>query len=103
MNEVPDHVKQFVQAHLESLRDLRQRMDSVFALEKTLHGGGRYIWEAYNQDSIQSDLRAGQQGLNTFRELAPDNGIDAEAFIQHLGGEPSFEDCESTVQKFINS
>ena len=103
MKEVPEHVKQFVQAHLERLQDLRQRMDSVFALEKTLHGGGRYVWEAYTQDSIQSDLRAAQQGLITFRELATDNGIDAEEFIQYLGGEPSFEDCELTAQKFINS
>jgi tRNA U34 5-carboxymethylaminomethyl modifying GTPase MnmE/TrmE len=44
-------------------------MDSVFALEKTLHGGGRYVWEAYTQVSIQSDLRAAQQGLNTFRSF----------------------------------
>jgi hypothetical protein len=78
----------------------RQRMDSVFALEKTLQGGGRYVWEGVTQDSIQSDLRAAQQGLNTFRELARDNGIDAEAFLRHIGGEPSFEDCESTAQKF---
>ena len=42
-----------VQAHLESLQDLRQRFDSVFALETMLGARGLYIWETRTQDDIQ--------------------------------------------------
>ena len=37
----------------ESLQDLRQRFDSVFALETMLGARGRYIWETWTQDDIQ--------------------------------------------------
>jgi hypothetical protein len=100
MNTVPEHVERFVQTHVESLHDLRRRFDSVFALEKTLGAGGRYVWEAWTQDSIQSQLRAAQDGLNTFRSLARDNGVEPEALINSLGGEPSFSDCEQTATQF---
>ena len=66
MNTVPEHVKRFVQTHLESLHDLRRRFDSVFVLEKTLGAGGRYVWEVWTQDSIQRQLRDAQDGLNYF-------------------------------------
>jgi hypothetical protein len=36
MNAIPDNVTRFVQAHLQSLQELRQQFDSVFALEKML-------------------------------------------------------------------
>jgi hypothetical protein len=42
----------------------------------------RYIWETL------------------FRSLAKDNGIDPETFINSLGGEPSFSDCEQSAQQF---
>ncbi len=100
MNTIPLHVERFVRIHLESLRDLRQRFDSVFALEKTLGSGGRYIWETWTQESIQSQLQEAQDGLNTFRSLAKKNGIDPELLISTLGGEPCFADCEQTAKQF---
>jgi len=100
MNTVPEHVKRFVQTHVESLHDLRRRFDSVFALEKTLGAGGRYVWEVWTQDSIQRQLRDAQDGLNYFRSLARDNGIEPEPFISTLGGEPSFADCEQIADQF---
>jgi hypothetical protein len=45
-------------------------------------------------------LRDAQEGLNLFRSLAKDNGIDPETFINSLGGEPSFSDCERSAQQF---
>jgi hypothetical protein len=33
-------------------------------------------------------------------QLAQDNGIDPETFINSLGGQPSFSDCEQTAMKF---
>jgi hypothetical protein len=47
VNTIPENVTRFVQTHLESLKDLRQRFDTVFALEKTLGAGGRYVWETW--------------------------------------------------------
>ena len=43
MNTAPENVSRFVQAHLESLQDLRQRFERVFALEKMLGARGRYV------------------------------------------------------------
>jgi len=34
MNAIPNNVTRFVQAHLQSLQELRQPFDSVFALER---------------------------------------------------------------------
>jgi len=92
MNPIPDNVTRFVQAHLQSLQELRQQFDSVFALEKMLGARGRYIWETWTQDEIQRRLRDAQDGLKLFRSLAQDNGIDPETLINSLGGEPSFSD-----------
>jgi len=65
MNAIPNNVTRFVQAHLQSLQELRQQFDSVFALE--LGGSkGRYIWER-TQEAIQRRLRDAQEGLNLFR------------------------------------
>jgi len=61
---------------------------------------GRYIWETWTQEAIQRRLRDAQDGLNLFRSLAKDNGIDPETFINSLGGEPSFSDCEQSAQQF---
>ena len=47
----------------------------------------------------KADVRA-KEGLNLFRSLAKDNGIDPEIFINSLGGEPSFSDCEQSAQQF---
>jgi hypothetical protein len=100
MNTVPEDVTQFVQSHLQSLQELRGQFDSVFALEKMLGSNGRYIWEAWAKDEIQRRLRMAQDGLNLFRSLAQQNGIDPESFINSLGGQPSFSDCEKAATKF---
>jgi hypothetical protein len=63
-----------------------------------LGSSGRYIWETWTQDPIQRRLRDAQEGLNLFRSLAQDNGIDPETFIS-LGG-PSFSDCEQSAKEF---
>jgi hypothetical protein len=100
VNTIPENVTRFVQTHLESLMDLRQRFDTVFALEKTLGAGGRYVWETWTQESIQSQLRTAHEGLKTFRSLARGNDIDPEILINSLRGEPSFADCEQTADQF---
>jgi hypothetical protein len=76
LNTVPEDVTHFVQSHLQSLQELRGQFDSVFALEKMLGSNGRYIWETWAQDEIQRRLRMAQDGLNLFRSLAQQNGID---------------------------
>jgi hypothetical protein len=48
--------------------------------------------------AIQRRLRE-RPGLNLFRSLAKDNGIDPETFI-NSGGEPSFSDCEQSAKEF---
>jgi hypothetical protein len=100
LNTVPEDVTHFVQSHLQSLQELRGQFDSVFALEKMLGSNGRYIWETWAQDEIQRRLRMAQDGLNLFRSLAQQNGIDPESFINSLGGQPSFSDCEQAATKF---
>jgi hypothetical protein len=99
LNTVPEDVTHFVQSHLQSLQELRGQFDSVFALEKMLGSNGRYIWETWAQDEIQRRLRMAQDGLNLFRSLAQQNGIDPESFINSLGGQPSFSDCEQAATK----
>ncbi len=51
------------------------------------------------REAIQRRLRDAQEGLNLFRSLAKDNGIDPETLYQ-LGGEPSFSDCEQSAKEF---
>ena len=74
MNAIPNNVTRFVQAHLQSLQELRQPFDSVFALERC-SGALKVIWETWTQDAIQRRLRDAQEGLNLFRSLAQDNGV----------------------------
>jgi len=45
-----------------------------------------------------SPLRDAQEGLNLFRSLAQDNGIDPETFINSVANPPS--DCEQSAQQF---
>ena len=98
--EVPENVARFVAGHLSSLLDIRHRMDSVNALDRSLSAGGRYLWEAWTQRNIQSEVREAEDGLKTFRELAPSNGVDPEEFINSLGGAPSFDDCREASERF---
>jgi hypothetical protein len=105
MNAIPDNVTRFVQAHLQSLRELRpSNSNSVFALEKMLGGALKAATSGRLglKDAIQRRLRDAQEGLNLFRTLAKDNGIDPELFINSLGGEPSFSDCEQTTKQFTS-
>src|SRR5271165_2304588 len=56
-----------------------------------------------NLPRLLNDLNANDTGCALPR-LEPfprpkDNGIDPELFINSLGGEPSFSDCESTAKQ----
>jgi hypothetical protein len=86
--EVPEFVRRRVADALGQLNEIRAGVDGAIDLDRRMGGNGRY-----ENDAVQNraqDIHAAQRTLAEFRQHAGEKGIDAEAFITSLGGEPSF-------------
>ncbi|WP_109479107.1 hypothetical protein [Paraburkholderia sp. C35] len=83
---VPDRLRKNVEFALETLRGIADGIEAAKSLEQRIGGNGRYQADALR--NRQKDIDRAHEILADFRELAPKNGIDPEAFIASLGGEP---------------
>jgi hypothetical protein len=93
---VPDGVRRAVEGALETLRGIKSGIDDAAALEQKIGGNGRYQADALR--NRQADIERAQGTLAEFRQHAPDNGVDAEAFIASLGGEPDLTPSEAAAE-----
>lgn len=80
---VPDVVRHNVQRALSLLRTEETALDAIDRAR------GSFILSLELRDRMP-DIAKAIATLNEFRELAPANGVDAEAFILGLGGAPDF-------------
>lgn len=84
--KVPKSVRRAVVFALGRLTEVRDGIIRAADLEKRVGQAGRYQADAFVNRS--SDIRSAHATLAEFRKCAPPNGIDPEAFIGLLGGEP---------------
>ncbi len=84
---IPLRVLANIEAAITTLREIASQFTSArTALHGPLGGGGRY--EADVLTNRADDITWANQRLAHFRELAPRNGVDAEAVLTGLGGVP---------------
>jgi hypothetical protein len=81
-NEIPRVVMWRLRFALAGLQELNRRLEGV-----QLARGNGHILNLEWRD-IQEQLVRHRSTLTDFRERAPGNGVDPEAIIQSLGGEP---------------
>ena len=84
--KVPESVRRAVTFALGRLTEVRDGITRAAHLEKRVGQAGRYQADAFVNRS--SDIRTARATLTEFRKCAPSNGVDPEAFIGFLGGEP---------------
>jgi hypothetical protein len=84
--QVPAQIRSRVSTALEKLRKIREDIDAAVALDTKLGGRGRYESDAL--ENRKTEIAGPQQTLATFRKHAAEKGIDVEALIAELGGEP---------------
>lgn len=88
-SNVPTRVLANLQHSLGWLREIREGVDrTIKTLDVGMGGNGRYEADALRNRA--SDIARAMATINQFRELASQNGVDAEAVLQELGGVPDF-------------
>lgn len=88
---VPGYVLDHVRRCLDALREARERIKPWAGFE-----GGRYECDAFEANS--GLILRGTEGLDRFRRLAADRGVDAEAVIAGLGGDVRLIPSEAAVR-----
>ena len=86
INAIPDVVKRRVKITLNALREQAAALHGV----QRARGNG-YILTLELRDRAPK-IRHNLQRLDEFRDLARENGVDADVFIQSCGGVPNFEE-----------
>lgn len=84
--KVPDRVRASVQFHLGKLRAFAAGLEQARDVDKKFGGDGRYEHEYFTlrRPEIEDSLAK----IGEFKERAAKKGIDADAFLDELGGEP---------------
>lgn len=83
---IPATVRRQVGNALTSMRTVHAAVTDAKTLDVKFGAQGRYESEALENNKFAID--AARKTLATFRQRAPGNGIDAEAVIASMGGEP---------------
>lgn len=94
---VPDHVLARVREALAALRSAAEECRRCATAELLRHNSPRYV-----QDVLTNRAQAIEQAqfvISQFRIYAPRNGVDAEAVITRLGGEPVLPKTEADAWK----
>ena len=84
--EIPEAVRKRVSGALDSLREVARAIADAKSLEDRVGQAGRY--QADTLENRKGNIESAQEVLRKFRELAAGKGIDAQAFIDGLGGVP---------------
>lgn len=82
--KVPPQVQNRLNYGLKGLRDVERRLNDVIRAR----GRGQIL--ALELKEVQDDITKYRRPLDAFRRGAKEKGIDAEAVIRALGGEPGF-------------
>lgn len=81
---VPDHVRRHVLYSLTCLREVEASLEGV----QRARGNGHIL--ALEVRDRTSAIEKARAELDQFRTVALKNGVDGDAFIQSLGGQPNF-------------
>ena len=84
--EVPNAVRNRVDRAIETLRDFAKSIENAKTLEDRIGQRGRYQADTWTNGKAQLD--AARKTLDTFRTMAKEKGIDADAYLETLGGVP---------------
>lgn len=87
--QVPDRVLDHVKIALTALRDIGVEVKRAADMENKFGMAGRYQADVFT--NRKQNIERGQKMLAEFRELATANGVDGEAVIAYLGGEPDLK------------
>jgi len=79
---IPDNVRHTLKRSIDSLSGYQDALEAGRRTDRQFQGEGRYEWDAMVNQKI--DLREPSQ-ITTFRELAKENGVDADAVLAELG------------------
>jgi N12 class adenine-specific DNA methylase len=95
---IPDFVQKQVIDAIESLRSINEEMERGRQLDNRFGGEGR--WESDIYEAVQGGIQKCNEVIATFRKYAPLNNVDAEAFLQILGGVPEIMFSEKGQEWF---
>lgn len=92
-SKVPTRVLTNLKHSIGWLREIREGVDSTIkTLDVGMGGNGRYEADALRNRA--NDIARAMATIDQFRGLASQNGVDAEAVLQELGGVPDFTPSE---------
>lgn len=83
---VPENVRRAIAFALGRLTEIRDGITRAADLEKRFGQAGRYQAETFV--NRRREIQSAHAKLAEFRKLAPSHGVEPEAFIGFLGGEP---------------
>jgi hypothetical protein len=84
---IPAGVQEHVGRQLAALRGVADALAKATALDERLGGDGRYYQDTLD-NGAEKQMAAAHSQLDTFRDLAAKNGIDADKAIKAMGGIP---------------
>lgn len=84
--QVPENVRRAVAFALGRLTEIHEGVARAADLEKRVGQAGRYQADAFT--NRRRDIQSAHATLAEFRKHAPAHGVEPEAFLAHLGGEP---------------
>jgi len=85
-DRLPPTVRRSVASALNVLQRVAVELHRARVLERSVGSVGRYEADVVRNETANIDAAKGRIAL--FRELAPRNGVDADAAIAALGGLP---------------
>ncbi|CAB3730479.1 hypothetical protein LMG22037_05535 [Paraburkholderia phenoliruptrix] len=84
--KVPENVRSAVSFALNRLAEIREGINRAADLERRVGQAGRYQADAFL--NRRREIESARATLAEFRKVAPANGVDPDALIRFLGGEP---------------
>lgn len=88
IDNIPPQVIGTVRAAVVVLRGLAEALEMGRRADAMFSGQGRYEADSYRNVGLRNGGKNVQRAYETialFREVASDNGVDAEAVLAHLG------------------
>lgn len=100
--EPPAGVAASVKRYLETISDVNRQLAEARTVDDKFGGEGRYeneVWDRLMGEDGAVTAEANKK-LQVFRELAVKNGVDAEAFIEKMGGMPESPALSERAKKY---
>jgi hypothetical protein len=100
--EPPAGVAASVKRYLDTIADVNRQLAEARTVDDKFGGEGRYeneVWDRLMGEGGAITAEASKK-LQVFRDLAVKNGVDAEAFIEKMGGMPESPALSDRAKKY---